>query len=147
MKRLLLFCMTVLVLVSVSASQNSQRLDDKPRHSGTKSREHSLKVSGVPHASPNIAVTKANTQSSKLADPRQQLNSLERQTIRGQGLQPQKKLTAPINPKAAGVAEGKNPPLNFEFRPPKNGLQTGPPARGSKGSASGLNRRLNGTGR
>ena len=146
MKRLLLFCMTVLVLVSVSASQTSQRLDDKPRH-GTKSREHSLKVSGVPHVSPNIAVTQANTQSSKVADPRRQLNSLERQTMRGQGSQPQKKFTAPINPKAASVAEGKNPPLNFEFRPPKNGLQTGPSARGSKGSASGLNRRLNGTGR
>ena len=145
MKRLLLFCVTVLVLVPASASQTSQRLDNKPRHSGTKSRENSLKVSGVPHASPNIAITKTNTQSSKLADPRQQLNSLERQTIRGQGAQPQKKLTAPI--KAASVAEGKNPPLNFEFRPPKNGLQKGPPARGSKGSASGLNRRLNGTGR
>ena len=143
MKRLLLYCVTVLVLVPASASQTSQRLDNKPRHSGTKSRENSLKVRGVPHASPNIAV---NTQSSKLADPRQQLNSLERQTIRGQGAQPQKKLTAPI--KAASVAEGKNPPLNFEFRPPKNGLQTGPPARGSsKGSGSGLNRRLNGTGR
>jgi len=145
MKRLLLFCVTVLVLVPASASQTSQRLDNKPRHSGTKSRENSLKVSGVPHASQNIAITKTNTQSSKLADPRQQLNSLERQTIRGQGAQPQKKLTAPI--KAASVAEGKNPPLNFEFRPPKNGLQKGPPARGSKGSASGLNRRLNGTGR
>ena len=145
MKRLLLFCVTVLVLVPASASQTSQRLDNKPRHSGTKSRENSLKVSGVPHASPNIAITKTNTQSSKLADPRQQLNSLERQTIRGQGAQPQRKLTAPI--KAASVAEGKNPPLNFEFRPPKNGLQKGPPARGSKGSASGLNRRLNGTGR
>jgi len=138
--------MTVLVLVAASASQTSPRLGNKPRHSGTKSRENSLKVSGVPHASPNIAITKTNTQSSKLADPRQQLNSLERQTIRGQGAQPQKKLTAPI--KAASVAEGKNPPLNFEFRSPKNGLQTGPPARGSsKGSGSGLNRRLNGTGR
>ncbi|PYX69842.1 MAG: hypothetical protein DMG72_19870 [Acidobacteria bacterium] len=145
MKRLLLYCVTVLVLIPASASQTSQRLDNKPRHSGTKSRENSLKVSGVPHASPNIAITKTNTQSSKLADPRQQLNSLERQTIRGQGAQPQRKLTAPI--KAASVAEGKNPPLNFEFRPPKNGLQKGPPARGSKGSASGLNRRLNGTGR
>ena len=145
MKRLLLYCVTVLVLIPASASQTSQRLDNKPRHSGTKSRENSLKVSGVPHASPNIAITKTNTQSSKLADPRQQLNSLERQTIRGQGAQPQKKLTAPI--KAASVAEGKNPPLHFEFRPPKNGLQKGPPARGSKGSASGLNRRLNGTGR
>ena len=145
MKRLLLYCVTVLVLIPASASQTSQRLDNKPRHSGTKSRENSLKVSGVPHASPNIAITKTNTQSSKLADPRQQLNSLERQTIRGQGAQPQKKLTAPI--KAASMAEGKNPPLNFEFRPPKNGLQKGPPARGSKGSASGLNRRLNGTGR
>ena len=145
MKRLLLYCVTVLVLIQASASQTSQRLDNKPRHSGTKSRENSLKVSGVPHASPNIAITKTNTQSSKLADPRQQLNSLERQTIRGQGAQPQRKLTAPI--KAASVAEGKNPPLNFEFRPPKNGLQKGPPARGSKGSASGLNRRLNGTGR
>ncbi len=145
MKRLLLYCVTVLVLIPASASQTSQRLDNKPRHSGTKSRENSLKVRGVPHASPNIAV---NTQSSKLADPRQQLNSLERQTIRGQGAQPQKKLTAPINPKAASVAEGRNPPLNFEFRSPKNGLQTGPPARGSsKGSGSGLNRRLNGTGR
>ena len=143
MKRLLLFCVTVLVLVPASASQTSPWLGNKPRHSGTKSRENSLKVSGVPHASPNIAV---NTQSSKLADPRQQLNSLERQTIRGQGAQPQKKLTAPINPKAASVAEGRNPPLNFEFRSPKNGLQTGPPARGSsKGSGSGLNRRLNGT--
>ena len=145
MKRLLLYCVTVLVLVPASASQTSQGLDDKPRHSGKKSRENSLKVSGVPHASPNIAVTKTNTQSSKLADPRQQLNSLERQTIRGQGAQPQRKLTAPI--KAASVAEGKNPPLNFDFRPPKNGLQTGPSARGSKGSGSGLNRRLNGTGR
>ena len=145
MKRLLLYCVTVLVLIPASASQTSQRLDNKPRHSGTKSRENSLKVSGVPHASPNIAITKTNTQSSKLADPRQQLNSLERQTIRGQGAQPQRKLTAPI--KAASVAEGKNPPLNFEFRPPKNGLQKGPPARGSKGSSSGLNRRLNGTGR
>ena len=145
MKRLLLYCVTVLVLIPASASQTSQRLDNKPRHSGTKSRENSLKVSGVPHASPNIAITKTNTQSSKLADPRQQLNSLERQTIRGQGAQPQRKLTAPI--KAASVAEGKNPPLNFEFRPPKNGLQKGPPARGSKGSASGLNRRLHGTGR
>ena len=145
MKRLLLFCVTVLVLVPASASQTSPWLGNKPRHSGTKSRENSLKVRGVPHASPNIAV---NTQSSKLADPRQQLNSLERQTIRGQGAQPQKKLTAPINPKAASVAEGRNPPLNFEFRSPKNGLQTGPPARGSsKGSGSGLNRRLNGTGR
>jgi len=143
MKRLLLFCVTVLVLVPASASQTSPWLGNKPRHSGTKSRENSLKVRGVPHASPNIAV---NTQSSKLADPRQQLNSLERQTIRGQGAQPQKKLTAPINPKAASVAEGRNPPLNFEFRSPKNGLQTGPPARGSsKGSGSGLNRRLNGT--
>ena len=127
MKRLLLYCVTVLVLVPASASQTSQRLDNKPRHSGTKSRENSLKVSGVPHASPNIAITKTNTQSSKLADPRQQLNSLERQTMRGQGAQPQKKLTAPI--KAASMAEGKNPPLNFEFRPPKNGLQKGPPAR------------------
>jgi len=145
MKRLLLYCVTVLVLIPASASQTSQRLDNKPRHSGTKSRENSLKVSGVPHASPNIAITKTNTQSSKLADPRQQLNSLERQTIRGQGAQPQRKLTAPI--KAASVAEGKNPPLNFEFRPPKNGLQKGPPARGSKGSVSGLNRRLNVTGR
>ena len=145
MKRLLLYCVTVLVLIPASASQTSQRLDNKPRHSGTKSRENSLKVSGVPHASPNIAITKTNTQSSKLADPRQQLNSLERQTIRGQGAQPQKKLTAPINPKAASVAEGKNPPLNFEFRPPKNRLQTGQSARGSKGSVSGLNRRLNGT--
>ena len=145
MKRLLLFCVTVLVLVPASASQTSPWLGNKPRHSGTKSRENSLKVRGVPHASQNIAV---NTQSSKLADPRQQLNSLERQTIRGQGAQPQKKLTGPINPKAASVAEGKNPPLNFEFRSPKNGLQTGPPARGSsKGSGSGLNRRLNGTGR
>ena len=141
MKRLLLFCMTVLVLVPASASQTSPRLGNKPRHSGTKSRENSLKVRGVPHASPNIAV---NTQSSKLADPGQQLNSLERQTIHGQRAQ-QKKLTAPI--KAASVAEGKNPPLNFEFRPPKNRLQTGQSARGSKGSVSGLNRRLNSKGR
>jgi len=147
MKRLLLFCVTVLVLVPASASQTSPWLGNKPRHSGTKSRENSLKVRGVPHASPNIAITKTNTQSSKLADPGQQLNSLERQTIHGQRAQ-QKKFTAPINPKAASVAEGKNPPLNFEFRSPKNGLQTGPPARGSsKGSGSGLNRRLNGTGR